>query len=52
MYLNHETESRYEPPSVTVLGSVHELTQGCDKKLGTTDGFTFSGQAVVCNSSA
>jgi hypothetical protein len=41
----------YEPPALRVLGSVHELTQlGCDKKLGSTDGFTFVGQAIVCRS--
>ena len=41
----------YQPPALRVLGSVQELTQGCDKKLGTADGFTFAGQAIVCRSS-
>ena len=28
-----------------------ELTQqGCDKRLGGSDGFTFMGQAIVCRS--
>jgi hypothetical protein len=40
----------YEPPAVCVLGSVAELTQGCDKRLGGSDGFTFMGQAIVCRS--
>jgi hypothetical protein len=41
----------YQPPALRVLGSVQELTQGCDKKYGSADGFTFVGQAVVCRSS-
>lgn len=38
----------YEPPTITVIGSVHELTQGCDKRMGTSDGFTFMGNNIVC----
>jgi hypothetical protein len=39
----------YEAPTITLIGSVHELTQqGCDKKLGSSDGFTFMGSAIVC----
>jgi hypothetical protein len=41
----------YEAPALRVLGSVSELTQGCDKTLGSSDGFTFEGQGVVCRSS-
>jgi hypothetical protein len=41
----------YEAPALTVLGSVAALTEGCDKQLGGTDGFTFMGQAIVCRSS-
>jgi hypothetical protein len=33
-----------------VLGSVAELTQGCDKTRGTSDGFTFDGASIVCRS--
>jgi hypothetical protein len=40
----------YEPPALRVLGSVQTLTQGCDKHLGSSDGFTFVGQAIVCAS--
>jgi hypothetical protein len=40
----------YEAPLLTVLGSVAELTQGCDKNLGSSDGFTFQGNAIVCKS--
>lgn len=44
----------YEAPRVTLIGSVHELTQGdfCNKTLGSADGFHFEGQAIVCKSSA
>ena len=42
---------RYEAPVLRVLGPVAELTQaGCDKKLGTSDGFTFQGVNIVCTS--
>jgi hypothetical protein len=45
------TAQAYEAPAVRVLGSVAELTQqGCDKRLGGSDGFTFMGQAIVCRS--
>jgi hypothetical protein len=40
----------YEAPALRVLGTVHELTQGCDKRLGGSDGFTFMGQPTVCRS--
>jgi hypothetical protein len=45
------TAVAYEAPELRVLGSVAELTQGCDKRLGGSDGFTFMGQAIVCRSS-
>jgi hypothetical protein len=44
------TTEVYEPPAVTVIGTLHELTLGCDKHLGGTDGFTFMGQAISCAS--
>ena len=40
----------YEPPALRVLGSVQQLTQYCDKQYGSSDGFTFQGQAIVCSS--
>jgi hypothetical protein len=41
----------YEPPSLSVLGTVHELTQvGGDKKYGKSDGFTFMGDSITWNS--
>jgi hypothetical protein len=41
--------SAYEAPAVTVLGKVEELTLGCNKDLGGTDGFTFQNQAISCS---
>jgi hypothetical protein len=42
--------TEYEPPELAELGSLHELTLGCDKMFGSTDGFTFMGQSIVCSS--
>jgi hypothetical protein len=43
-----QSTTPYEPPTITVIGSVHELTQGCDKRMGSSDGFTFMGTNIVC----
>lgn len=40
----------YEPPALHVIGSVAELTLSCDKRYGSSDGFTFQGNAIVCAS--
>jgi hypothetical protein len=40
----------YEPPRLTVLGTVHGLTLQQDKRFGRYDGFTFLGQAITNNS--
>lgn len=40
----------YDAPVLRVLGSVAELTQGCDKRFGGADGFTFHGITIVCSS--
>jgi len=37
----------YEPPALTLLGSVHALTLGGDKKYGVADGFTFMGNSIT-----
>jgi hypothetical protein len=47
---NAPSATRYEPPALLVLGTLQELTLGCDKELGSTDGFTFLGQDIVCTS--
>jgi hypothetical protein len=41
----------YEAPKLTVLGSVHGLTQVQDKKYGHSDGFTFQGISITNASS-
>jgi hypothetical protein len=45
-----ESHGGYEPPALTVVGSVVELTLGCDKLWGKSDGFTFQGNSIVCAS--
>jgi hypothetical protein len=40
----------YEPPKLTELGTVHELTQICSKVYGRTDGFQFNGQGLYTTS--
>jgi hypothetical protein len=39
----------YEPPTISQLGTVHELT-GCEKMMGKSDGHTFGGNSIVCSS--
>jgi hypothetical protein len=43
----------YQAPRVTVIGTVHEMTQqsGCQKQLGGSDGFIFQGTHLVCRGS-
>jgi len=36
----------YEAPRLTVLGSLHALTELQDKKYASTDGFTFMGDPI------
>ena len=37
-------------PSIRRYGTFESTTQTfCDKKLGGSDGFTFMGQSIVCN---
>lgn len=50
-YTTNEATPSYEAPSVILIGSVHELTQGCDKQLGGSDGYTFMGQSIICGNS-
>ena len=43
--------SSYEAPALVELGLLQELTLGCtDKTYGSSDGFTFQGQAITCTS--
>ena len=50
MNLDSQSAQAYEAPKLHVLGSVAQLTLGCDKRLGGSDGFTFMGQPVSCSS--
>ena len=43
----HDKPQAYEAPALRLLGSVPELTQQVDKKLGVSDGFTFLGQPIT-----
>jgi hypothetical protein len=40
----------YEAPALVELGAFQELTLGCDKTTGGSDGFTVHGVAIVCTS--
>jgi hypothetical protein len=46
----HEATPSYEAPCLSLIGSVHELTLGCDKDWGSSDGFTFQGSPISCAS--
>jgi hypothetical protein len=49
--VNEDAHKRpYTVPQLTVHGTLEELTQYCDKRLGFKDGFTFEGAQVVCRS--
>jgi hypothetical protein len=39
----------YEKPELTELGTLHELTLGCDKDFGPSDGYTFQGVPISCS---
>ena len=41
------TSKPYEPPTIQVLGDVHTLTLGQDKRYGESDGFTFMGVSIT-----
>lgn len=38
-------------PEIRRFGTFEAATQGCDKTLGLSDGYTFAGQAIVCTGS-
>jgi len=51
MKLQADSPERYEPPTLSVLGPVAELTQSCTgKRLGGSDTFIFRGTSIVCTS--
>ena len=46
----HTAPAPYEPPRLVELGTLSDVTLGCDKRFGQSDGFTFMGQSIVCTS--
>ena len=45
-----EASAGYEAPALAEVGTLHELTLGCDKAWGESDGFTFAGVPITCAS--
>lgn len=44
------TKPVWMAPQIHRYGTFEQKTQGCDKMFGENDGFTFTGQPVVCAS--
>jgi hypothetical protein len=42
-----DMQKQYEPPAITVLGTVHALTQLKNKTYGKSDGFLFQGVPIA-----
>ena len=47
-----ELKRRWVTPDVKSFGTFEAATKGCDKSFGSSDGFTFEGQAIVCGATA
>jgi hypothetical protein len=45
-----EPSAGYLPPLLAEVGTLHELTLGCDKLYGDSDGNTFMGVPIICSS--
>lgn len=45
-----ETKRRWVTPDVQSFGTFEAATKGCNKAFGSSDSFTFAGQAIVCAS--
>jgi hypothetical protein len=43
-----ERTGTYEAPALVELGAFAEVTLGCDKNTGGSDGFTFLGTPIIC----
>jgi|GEM_PF-2339647 hypothetical protein len=39
-------------PKLVVYGTLEEITLGCNKTYGSSDGFLFQGQAIICSGSS
>jgi hypothetical protein len=48
MQIATSTKREYSVPRLTVYGTLEELTKGCDKAWGSSDGFTFQGTPIAC----
>jgi hypothetical protein len=48
--MEQKQPKQWAQPSVRRYGTFETTTQGCDKKFGSADAFTFAGQAIVCAS--
>ena len=46
-----QTKRAWTKPTIRTYGTFESTTQECDKDLGSSDGFTFQGQAIVCTGS-
>jgi hypothetical protein len=44
-------KKEWETPELVEYGNLKEITHGCDKTFGASDGFTFQGQAITCSGS-
>ena len=44
-------KQEWTTPEFSIYGALVDITFGCDKTLGASDGFTFMGQDIVCSGS-
>ena len=49
-HLQVHSKKDWMMPLLVVYGSVDQITQGCDKTTGGSDGFTFHGTPIQCAS--
>ena len=45
------TKRKWVSPEIKRFGTFEAATNGCDKKYGDGDGYTFMGMQVVCTAS-
>lgn len=50
--MDQQNKRTWISPEIRKYGTFEAATQGCDKYLGPTDGFTFQGADIVCASGA
>lgn len=49
-YLQIQSKKDWAMPQLVAFGTVEKITQGCDKTLGGSDGFTFQSAPIQCAS--